>query len=488
MGTNGDDEVVIDLLDILAYFFQKWKYLLAGLVLGVLLIGVPLTYRQYRQIESKYADTTLDAIQEDMTKGEIETVNQLYNRYKTFRKRITNNQYYMDHSILMNMDPNNVSNYYVSYVFEADQRTAVDYFNDFSLNLDDYKDIALILGNEADPRFAYEVLSIRCTAAADDKIIDADMPDKIIVNGDISNKYRGLVKLRIKASNREQCEKIAGIVDKALSKAVTELTDIGVTVKLTQSGVNYTESVDTGLVEQQQSRMAMGSELVASYNAFEKDNKSSLNSQEQKLFEYMIHHDDFVTQRPSWKKYVVVGGFAGAFAVAVILCLMYLFAGDFKTVADISRFTGIKMIGCIYRKEKPFKGLDKLFLGIAKSIKLRGLTEQQDEEAAAVTVTRISEYCKQKNIDHIFIARDDSSDYSKTITDQMVNDLKSQISVVEAGDPLKSPEDLKKLHSSKMVVRIITLDKARKIALKELKEMCAEVSIPVFGDVVIINS
>ncbi len=488
MGTNDNDEVVSDLLDMLAYFFQKWKYLLAGLVLGVLLIGVPLTYRQYRQIESKYADTTLDAIQEGMTKGEIETVNQLYNRYKTFRKRITNNQYYMDHSILMKMDPNNVSNYSVKYVFEADQRTAVDYFNSFSLNLDEYDEIAKILGNDADPRFAYEVLDIRCTAAADDKIIDADMPDKIIVNGDISYKYRGLVKLSIKASNRDQCEKIAEIVDNAFSKAVTELTDIGVTVKLTRSGVNYTESVDTGLVEQQQSRMAMGSELVASYNAFEKDNKSSLNSQEQKLFEYMIHHDDFVTQRPSWKKYVVVGGFAGAFAVAVVLCLVYLFAGDFKTVDDISRFTGIKMIGCIYRKEKPYKGLDKLFLGIAKSIKLRGHAEQKDEEAAAVTVTRISEYCKQKNIDHIFIARDDSSDYARTITDQMVNDLKSQISVVEAGDPLKSSEDLKKLHSSKMVVRIITLDKARKIALKELKEMCGEVSIPVFGDVVIINS
>ena len=488
MGTNNDDEVEIDLLDMLAYFFQKWKYLLAGLAFGVLLIGCPLIYRQHRQIQSKYADTTLGAIQEDMTKGEIETVNQLYNRYKTFRERIINNQYYMDHSILMKMDPNNISNYSVKYVFEADQRTAVDYFNAFSLNLDEYNEIAGILGNDADPRFAYEVIGIQCTAAADDKIIDADMPDKIIVNGDITYKYRGLVKLSIKASSREQCEKIAEIVDDAFLKAVTELTNIGVTVKLTRSGVNYTESVDTELVEQQQSRMAMGSELVASYNAFEKDNKSSLNSQEQKLFEYMIHHDDFVTQRLSWKKYVVIGGFAGAFAVAVVLCLMYLFAGDFKTVEDVSRFTGIKLVGCIYQKEKPFKGLDKLFLGIAKSIKLRGHAEQQDEETAAVTVTRITEYCKQKNIEHIFIARDDSSDYAKTITDQMVNDLKSQISDVEAGDPLKSPEDLKKLHSSDMVVRMITLDKARKLALKELQEMCGEVSIPIFGDVVIINS
>lgn len=486
MWTNDDDdEDVIDLLDMLAYFFQKWKYLLAGLILGVLLIGVPLTYRQYRQIESKYADETKDSIQEEMTNGEVEKIRELYNRYKTFRTRIMNNQFYMDHSVLMKMDPNNVSNYSVKYVFESDQRTAVDYFNSFSLDLDQYTEIAHILGEDVDPRFAYEVLDIRCTAAADDKTIDADMPDKIVVNGDISNKYRGLLELSIKATNRDQCEKIADIVDEAFIKAARELTDIGVTVKLIRSGENYTESVDTGLVELQQSRIAMGSDLVASYNAFEQDNKSSLNSQEQKLFEYMIHHDDFVTQRLSWKKYVAVGGFAGAFAVAVILCLMYLFAGEFKTVDDISRFTGIKMIGCIYRKEKPFKGLDKLFLGIAKSIKLRGLTEQQDEEAAAVTVTRITEYCKQKNIDRIFIARDDSSDYARTITDQMVNDLKSQISVVEAGDPLKSSEDLKKLHSSKMVVRIITLDKARKIALKELKEMCGEVSIPIFGDLII---
>ena len=195
MGTNNDDEVEIDLLDMLAYFFQKWKYLLAGLAFGVLLIGCPLIYRQHRQIQSKYADTTLGAIQEDMTKGEIETVNQLYNRYKTFRERIINNQYYMDHSILMKMDPNNISNYSVKYVFEADQRTAVDYFNAFSLNLDEYNEIAGILGNDADPRFAYEVIGIQCTAAADDKIIDADMPDKIIVNGDITYKYRGLVNI-----------------------------------------------------------------------------------------------------------------------------------------------------------------------------------------------------------------------------------------------------------------------------------------------------
>lgn len=56
----------------------------------------------------------------------------------------------------------------------------MDYFNSFSLNLDEYNEIARILGNDADPRFAYEVLDIRCTAAADDKIIDADMPEHLL--------------------------------------------------------------------------------------------------------------------------------------------------------------------------------------------------------------------------------------------------------------------------------------------------------------------
>lgn len=106
---NKNDILAIDLLDLLATFLRRWKLWLSVMAIFSVLFGAVSFYSYYKENVSRHSEDTVDSIKLGLTSQQISKVDQLYNRYQSYKTLFANNQYYFDHSILMQINPNTVS-------------------------------------------------------------------------------------------------------------------------------------------------------------------------------------------------------------------------------------------------------------------------------------------------------------------------------------------------------------------------------------------
>ena len=147
-----EDEAVIDLGDMAAFLLHRWRIIIIVSIILMILVGGFMSYRDWQGLKNKYKDDTYQSMTQDMTDEQIETVNQFFNRYLTYKQRIANNQHYVDSSIRMKLDAANVSVSTREYLIKTDAQQVLLSFSEAALDLDDYKRMAEIRGTDADPR------------------------------------------------------------------------------------------------------------------------------------------------------------------------------------------------------------------------------------------------------------------------------------------------------------------------------------------------
>ena len=103
-----ENEVSINLADMFAHILHHWKLILILSIALMALVGGLMTYKEYREVQNKYEESTYSAMIANMTDAQIETVEQFYSRYTAYKERIADNQYYVDNSLRMKLDANNI--------------------------------------------------------------------------------------------------------------------------------------------------------------------------------------------------------------------------------------------------------------------------------------------------------------------------------------------------------------------------------------------
>ncbi len=481
------DEMEIDLADLFAKILRKWKFILVMTLAFMIVVGGFLSYRNYNSIKNAYNDQSKAGLEQQMTAGQIQNVEQLFNRYLTFKERINNNQFYLDNSILMKMDPNNISNYNMEYLVESPVQNVFDSFTDYTLGVDEYKQIAEILGGDTDPRYVYEIVTIRGTSTdeASGTAIDTDEIGSRALKGTIANTYSGIVTVSIKANDQDTCKKIAEIVDTAVLAHEKTLADAGVELSLKKLDGTYTESVDRALAEKQQSTIAQGSELVSSYTKFEKDNTSSLSEEEQALFKYLINSNDQKQDHVHWKKWCVLGAVAGMGLALVLLVLSYLLKPGLKTPDDVARVSGLKTLGYLQEEEHPYRGLSKLFNNWARKIETRQFPDSTQEEQIKVACARIIAGCKNSGYDSVYLIQGFHSEFADKSVQVMKEKLESVIGNVGVGSPAFDADDLKELEKSKAAVLVASVENSKEYTIRQNMQVAKECGVTMMGNVIV---
>ena len=134
-------EETLSLTDIIAYILHHWKPIIILSVVFMVLVGGLLSYRDYSAIQNKYVDETYSTMTRDLTESQISNAQQFYKRYQTYKQRIADNQFYLDNSLKMKIDPNKVSVYTVQYLVSSDYQGIINSFTSSALDLDDYEEI-----------------------------------------------------------------------------------------------------------------------------------------------------------------------------------------------------------------------------------------------------------------------------------------------------------------------------------------------------------
>ena len=475
-----EDEAVIDLGDMAAYLLHRWKIIIISSLILMILVGGYMSYKEWKGIQNKYQDNTYKSMTSGMTEEQIETVDQFFNRYLTYKQRIANNQQYIDSSIKMKLDSANVSMSTREYLIKTDAQQVLLSFSEAALDFDDYKRMAEIIGTDADPRYVGELVSVVNTTQQDAYDIDTDKVGDVI-NGSISNDYNGILTLSVIYDRKDICEKLAGVADDAIMTHYQKLKDAGVGLEIKELTNTYTERVDNDLFDYQQSMIEAGASMVSDYYAFQTETKKSLDEKEIALFQYQIDKKEEVKARVNWKKWVAIGFGAGFVLACVYLLISYLMIPAIKTADDAKRLTRSDSLGMIAQPPKARVSVFKLIHDIANRIEFHGVLRIDDSEAVSIISERICKITGNRNIDSITLIADSVDEYSNDIRERCLAALKDRGLSVIPGNPSVSVTDIKSLQETKGAVLMLTTKKSLPESIKRNISICTESNVPVIA-------
>ena len=479
-----DYEETLSLTDIAAYILHHWRPIFIWGIILMIAVGGFMSYRDYSAIQSKYADETYSEMIKDLTDEQVNNAKQFHKRYLTYRQRIDDNQFYMDNSLKMKIDPNNVSVYTVEYLVDAGSMGVMPSFINSTFQYDDYKKMADTIGNGVDARYVNELVYLSGELQQDAFDIDTDKVGDVI-NGAVSNSYSGILTLNITANGRETCEKLAEIADKAIMTHFDVLEKSGVKVAIKNVGSSYSEKVDMTLAESQREESDKGAQLVSDFYAFEKEAKDSLDEDEFSVFQYLVQKEQKVTEKVHWKKWCAIGLLGGLFVGFVIYVLRYLAIPGVKTTDEIKRIMTDRELGSVIQPASYNFKLGKIFHVWANWIRFRAINNVSDDEAIAIVCDRIVCNCGNNNAKKLFLVTDSGDDYTRLVVDKCVEELKKSGLDVHFGNPDTSIEALRALRTSDAAVYAVTLTKSLFDSLRGNKSICEESKITELGSFLI---
>ena len=479
-----ENEVSINLADMFAHILHHWKMVILFMMGFAIVIGGFMSFRDYKANKSKYDDTTYTGMMSALTDAQVENVDQFYNRYLAFKERVADSQYYIDNSLMMKLDANNLSVYTKEYLIKTPYSGIMDSFCKASLDMDDYKAIAAVIGDDIDPRFVNELFTLDGHLEQDAYAIDTDK-DGDVVNGSIENTYTGILHLTVKANSKDTCEQIKDLVDAAISEHLNSLVEAGIKVEMSELTTAYTEKMDSDLASQQSAKIEAGSNLITEYHTFEKTAKSSMDENEQALFQYRIDKVQNVKQSVNYKKWIVIGLVAGLVLALVILVIGYLLIPGIKTAEDAMMITKEKEMGIIIQPAKAKVFLGKLFHNWAKSVEFHGVNQVPDSESIPLMCDRIERICKDKEAKSVFLVYDAKGGYSQEVAEKCVKLLEESGLKAKFGNPSASMEALKGLRESDAAVLVLTNKESLPDSIRGNKAVCEENSVPIIGNFII---
>ncbi|SEA32148.1 hypothetical protein SAMN02745687_02510 [Lachnospiraceae bacterium NK3A20] len=484
-----DDEVEIDLGSMFAAILRRWKMILVAIIVAAVTAGGIGCYAGFRENAGRYSDESLAAVQDKLTQSQIAMVDQLYERYKAYRNKIDDNQRYLANSILMNLDPNNISTQKVEYLVTSDQENVVNSFAGLTLGMDDYQAIADSLGTDVDTRYIYEVVNIAALGSsdnADEVNVTSDAGKDLWKGGTITNGYRQLMDVTIVAQSKEHCEAIADIVDAALKAQASKLQAAGVTLTLSVVGDNYTESVSTALANQQQAAIAQGSTLMADYNDFTEENIDTLDADKADYFNFLIKRDDDKEEDIHWKRYAAIGALTGLLAALVIAIAKYLTSGGFHTAEEFTKSANVPLLGVLHSSGN-YRLVDAAFHRAADRIEFGHLPRigTNDTARLGVIAARLKELCGQEENSSIYLVQNYSLPYAKDVAEKLCALLKNEGLRVSLGNPLTNADEFTRLTTSGNAVLLCALEDGRRADLEQIVKICEESGVKLQGGVAI---
>lgn len=506
-----DDEREINLGNMFSFILRSWMPILVFSLIMAVVVGAYTSARQVKENSNYYGDNTAKSLKENLTATQINTIDQLFQRYTAYHNKSQNNQDYLDRSILMNLDPNNISNETIEYVVSSNQYNVVKSFSDLSLDQEDYKEIAAALSTNkytADPKYAYELVDISSATDADTDT-DTDDGDSLDVTtegkglltsgGKVSKSFRNLMEVTITASSKEQCEAISEIVEKAIREHLDKLSDAGIQIDLKKTTDNYTESVDRDLADKQQDTIMNGSDLINQYNEFRTNNIDTLDEDEKNYFDYLVANRDKKARKVHWQRNAGIGGLAGFAVALVVVIIAYLCSKKFHTPDEVERTVrgqncgnGVPTLGVYSHTKKKHIFLGKVFNGWADRIDYSGLADADiDEEVRSTFIAqRVRALCANSEVKKLYFLDNYTSEYGDRVREELISEFKNpetgkQDIEIGFGNPLRQPAEFASMSGSDAAILLQGIGDVRRTTLESLLQICGENSLPLIGTVII---
>ncbi len=477
-----EKEVTINIADMCAYLLHRWKTVLVWGLIFMVIVGGIMSFKEYRGIKSKYKNETLSAMMDNLTVNQQNNIKNYYSRYENYKKRIEENQNYIDNSFLMDINPNNVSEYTVEYLVKTGYPDIMASFASSAFDYEDYEKMAAIVGNSSNAGYISEIVSLDGIIQQDSYEIDTDKVGDV-VNGNISNSYTGILKLQIKSNSREMCEKIAEMANVAINEHLEKIKNAGIDAEISNLTTVYMQKEDSDLSNYQRSKIDEGADIVNEYYRFISDADKTLDENELSVFKYMIDKDQEVSENVNWKKWTALGFLIGFVLSATIIFVNYLFSPGIKTSDEVEKITEGKEIGVVIQAAKSRIFIGKIIHNLANKLEYYGIIQLPDTESIPLVCERIEGICKGSNQHDVYLINDIKEGYTNEVVVKCEEFLASKGIDVKSGNPGSSADDFIALNekSNRIVFLVITNKSSIPSSIKNNISICKENNINLGG-------
>ncbi len=390
------EDVEIDFTDLLYRLCTQWaKIMLCALAFALVLGG----YGWLKEKDSLKETGSDIAKEAELTQAEERAVCDAVR----LTEEIRGLQTYLDSSVLMQLDPYHKSRYVMLYCIDGAKSSRMQTITESYLNY-------ISNGGAADEMLksgGFEKLDKNCLAELLSAYQKTSASSYRVITDDAEQMEESLFYTEVTGKDVHAAKKMAETLQKALKNYSASVKKNAGNHRLTL--VNSMESItaDSGLQSQQRDKKALLSSnhtnLKAMTDAFSKDQlavykkEAGIEKDEDENLSETGNGEAGADERSgTFRKYVLLGLFAGVFVYCGVYTCIYIFCDKIKSTDEMRRIYTFPVYGTIAASGKKIKTAKSLCTGSKDS-------EKQEEEKM---LNRICMACNRKEIKNLYAVCD----------------------------------------------------------------------------------
>lgn len=492
-----EEEVQIDLMTLLHYILRKWR----SIIVVMLIVAVAANLYSVKKSMSEAAavstteevdiEKQIENAKEELTADELEQVEHVYSMYEYNSQLYQENEEYLEKSMLMQLNPNEIPTVMLNYQFKKDQAdeelsNIFTMYENALLDEDTCTAIMQVFGEEYANTSVRELISVTDTE-------NGQNSDIIKLQND---KNSGILSIQIYAGSEEQCEQVAEIVKKRVMEYTEQLQQIFGTYTVNAISEQYYISSDSNLNMQKSDAVnavnvayttmtnisaGLSEKQMGYFNLLVKESKDQpLVKEDTEATENVTANVQYISM-----KFILIGLLAGMFLAVCWYAVVYIMTQTVKDVDEVKIITNLPVFGTVLRSNENGKRniidrwIDSWFAHDKKSENNELLLTRISHEVAMLA--------GQKDKRNLLVACSESDQNLKKQADSLVEKLRELGMNVTSTDSLVSDntEVLKQLESADSAVFVEQLMKSERDQIREAVELCRRCQVEVLGSVIV---
>jgi capsular polysaccharide biosynthesis protein len=492
-----EEEVQIDLMTLLHYILRKWR----SIIVVMLIVAVAANLYSVKKSMSEAAavstteevdiEKQIENAKEELTADELEQVERAYSMYEYNSQLYQENKEYLEKSVLMQLNPNEIPTVMLNYQFKKDQSdeelsNIFTMYENALLDEDTCTAIIQVFGEEYANTSVRELISVTDTENGQNSDIIKLQKDK----------NSGILSIQIYAGSEEQCEQVAEIVKKRVMEYTEQLQQIFGIYTVNAISEQYYISSDSNLNMQ---KSDVVNAVNDTYTAL-KNISSGLSEKQMTYYNLLVKgiEDKTMSKENTDEtaeitanvqyismKYILIGLLAGMFLAVCWYAVIYIMTQTVKDVDEVKIITNLPVFGTVLRSNENGKRkivdrwIDSWFVHDKKSENNELLLTRISHEVAMLA--------GQKDKKCLLIACSGNDQNVKKQADSLVEKLRELGMNVTSTDSLVSDntEVLKQLESADSAVFVEQLMKSERDQIREAVELCRRCQVEVLGSVIV---
>lgn len=451
MDNMENDEMIIDLRVLLWEMLKKWHIILIVGIIGAIAMGA---LGAVKNMDTTLEDMSIKELQKEMEDTEINTVKNVISLWQQIDEKLG----YKEESVYLSVDWTDEDAACIDYMLNSNKDNK--YIRQMYISFIEDGELCSRINqeyNEIDVKCLNELIYYRSNNGR------ANINEDSEENYDKGDDLNRILSVGIIGKDKEQCEKLQGLVAKHIMKYHDEVAAKYEGHAIEEVGSSISKVIDTNLANTQSTWESQLNTLYTQYQQL----YTNLSEQQLALYDKMLDtgkEDEEVESGIINKKYILIGGVLGVFMVAAVIILLSIVKDKVYVQRQITDRIPVRVFGTYGKNNSRF----------AKSI--LGDTGRDSEQDFDVMISKIKLYCSQSEIANLYLQDNTVStngkDKYKKILDSLTH-IGVQCKSVDFTNASDINEEITSSESSVVVVEELGERKSKEVSknLKELQEM-----------------